>query len=286
MRGIGLAASGLLGTALGAGRALAAPPHDWQMGLQEAATPVKEAMDSFHDLLLVITALICLLVLALLAYVIRRFAASRNPTPSRTAHNTLVEVLWTAVPVLVLVVIAIPSFRLLYYADRTEDPELTLEVKGYQWNWGYAYPDQQIAEFTSNLVPEEELGEGQLRLLSVDRPVLLPVDTTVQVLVTAGDVLHSWAVPSFGLKTDAIPGRMHEAWVRATREGVYYGQCSELCGTGHGYMPIEVHVVSREAFDDWVVEQTAHLDLREPPKLLTRSWEDAVAERRLAEAAR
>jgi cytochrome c oxidase subunit 2 len=276
----------MLGAALGAGHAVAAPPRDWQMGLQEAVTPVKEAMDSFHDLLLVITALICLIVLALLAYVIRRFGEKRNPTPSRTSHNTLVEVLWTAVPVLVLVVIAIPSFRLLYFADRAEDPELTLEVKGYQWNWGYAYPDQQIPEYISNLVPDEDLTQDQLRLLSVDRPVVLPVDTTVQVLVTAGDVLHSWAVPSFGLKTDAIPGRMHESWVRATQEGVFYGQCSELCGTGHGYMPIEVHVVSRQAFDAWVVEQTAHLELDEAPRLLTGSWEDAMARRRLAEAAR
>jgi cytochrome c oxidase subunit 2 len=169
--------------------------------------------------------------------------------------------------------------------DRAEEPELTLQVNGYQWYWGYEYPDQQIPEYASYMVPDDELTEDQVRLLSVDNPVYLPVDTDIQVLVTAGDVLHSFAIPAFGMKTDAIPGRMNETWVRIEEEGTYYGQCSEICGTNHAFMPIEIRAVSREAFDDWVVEQTAGLDLEEPPVLLTRSWDDVMAERDMAQAA-
>lgn len=270
----------LSGAALAAGQ-----PSPWGLGLQEGFSPVKHQMQGFHNLLLVIIVGISLFVLALLIYVMVRFNAKRNPTPSRTTHNTLLEVAWTVVPVLILVVIAIPSFRLLYFMDRTAEPEMTLQVNGYQWYWGYEYPDQQIGEFASYMVPDDELQEGQVRLLSVDQPVILPVDTDIQVLVTAGDVLHSFAIPAFGIKTDAVPGRMNETWVRIEEEGTYYGQCSEICGTGHGFMPIEVRAVSREAFDDWVVEQTAGLDLEEPPVLLTRTWEDVMAERDVAQAA-
>jgi len=270
----------LSGAALAAGQ-----PSPWGLGLQEGFSPVKHQMQDFHNLLLVIIIGISLFVLALLIYVMVRFNAKRNPTPSRTTHNTVLEVAWTVVPVLILVVIAIPSFRLLYFMDRTAEPEMTLQVNGYQWYWGYEYPDQQIGEFASYMVPDDELQEGQVRLLSVDQPVILPVDTDIQVLVTAGDVLHSFAIPAFGMKTDAVPGRMNETWVRIEEEGTYYGQCSEICGTGHGFMPIEVRAVSREAFDDWVVERTAGLDLEEPPVLLTRTWEDVMAERDVAQAA-
>ncbi|MEQ8968510.1 MAG: cytochrome c oxidase subunit II [Azospirillaceae bacterium] len=277
-----LAVSALGGPALAAGQ-----PEPWGLGLQAGASPVKHQVQSFHNLLLVIIFAISVFVLALLLYVTWRFNAKRNPTPSRTTHNTLLEVVWTIVPVLILLVIAVPSFRLLYYMDRSENPEMTLQVTGYQWYWGYEYPDQQIGEYASYMVPDEEISGDQVRLLSVDEPVVLPVDTDIQVLVTAGDVLHSFAMPAFGMKTDAIPGRMNETWVRIEEEGTYYGQCSEICGTGHGFMPIEVRAVSREEFDDWVVERTAGLDLEDRPVLLTQTWEEAIAEREreLAQAA-
>ena len=269
--------------------ALAQQPHEWQMGLQAPVTPFARAGDDFHNLLLIIITVIAVFVLALLVIVMVRFNAKRNPVPSKTTHNTLLEVAWTVVPVLILVVIAIPSFRLLYLGDRVEDPEMTLQVRGYQWYWGYEYPDQQVDEYASYMIPDEEIdtGAGQLRLLSVDNPVVLPVDTDIQILVTAGDVLHSWAVPSFMIKTDAITARWNETWARIEQEGVYYGQCSELCGTGHAYMPIEVHAVSREEFDQWVVDQVADADIdpENPPNLLTTTWEEAIAQRSVRLAA-
>lgn len=258
-------------------------PHNWQLGFQPAATTSAREAYYFHDLLLVIITAITLFVLALLVYVMIRFNAKRNPTPSKTTHNTLIEVLWTVVPVLILVVIAIPSFRLLYYVERAEEPEMTLIVHGYQWYWGYEFPDQQIPEYSSYMIPDEDIdpSAGQIRNLSVDNPVVLPVDTDIQILVTAEDVLHSWAVPSFLIKTDAVSGRHNETWAHIEREGVYYGQCSEICGTGHAYMPIEIHAVSREAFDAWVLEQIgdAEIDPENPPQLLTMTWEEAMASR-------
>ncbi len=267
---------------LAAGTASAGQPLPWQMGQQTAASPVMAQMADFHTLLMVIISVICLVVLGLLGFVIWRFNAARNPTPSKTSHNTMIEVIWTVVPVLILVVIAVPSFRLLYFMDRTADPEMTLVATGYQWYWGYQYPDQQIDEYASFMIPDEEITEDQVRLLSVDNPVVLPVDTNVQILVTAGDVLHSLALPAFGIKKDAVPGRMNETWVRIEEEGTYYGQCSELCGTGHAFMPIEVRAVSREAFDDWVMDQVAGKELAEPPVLLTQTYEEALAKRQVA----
>lgn len=256
----------MLSTFGGIGQALAqdgAPtsigaPTPWQVGLQGSASPVKEQLESFHDLLFFIITGISVLVLALLVYVVLRFNHKRNPTPSSTSHNTLIEVAWTALPVLILLVIAIPSFRVLYFMDRTEEAEMTLKVTGHQWYWDYEYTDQDGITFSSYMIPDEEIGPGQHRLLEVDERVVLPVDTNVRILVTAGDVIHSWAVPSFGIKTDAIPGRVNETWVRVDREGVYYGQCSEICGTGHAFMPIAVEAVSKERFAQWVAEkQTA-----------------------------
>ena len=266
--------------ALGATRAFAEQPRDWQLGMQPAASPVADQLHDFHTLLMVIITAICIFVLGLLAFVMWRFSARRNPTPSKTSHNTLIEIVWTIVPVVILLVIAVPSFRLLYYMDRTPDPEMTLIVYGYQWYWGYEYPDQQVPEYSSYMIPDDEIGPGQVRLLSVDNPVVLPVDTDVQILVTAGDVLHSWAVPAFGVKMDAVPGRMNETWVRIDEEGTYYGQCSEICGTGHAFMPIEIQAVSREAFDDWVMDQVAGRELETPPVLLTRTYEEALEARR------
>ncbi|MCA8933905.1 MAG: cytochrome c oxidase subunit II [Rhodospirillaceae bacterium] len=268
---------GCLGALVAAGAAHGQGVHEWQMGLQEPASPYAQQAHDFHALLLVIITVIVIFVLGLLIYVMWRFNAKRNPTPSKTTHNTMIEVVWTVVPIIILIVIAVPSFNLLYALDHEEDPELTLVVRGYQWYWSYEYPDQQIEEFQANLVPDEEIGEGQLRLLSTydltgrtDGVVVLPVDTDIQIVVTAMDVLHSWAVPAFGIKTDAVPGRTNETWVRIEEEGTYYGQCSEICGAGHAFMPIEIHAVSREAFDDWVEQQTAGLELETPPVLLTR----------------
>ncbi|MCE9648183.1 MAG: cytochrome c oxidase subunit II [Parvibaculum sp.] len=180
-----------------------------------------------------------------------RFNRKAHPTPSKTSHNTLIEVLWTVLPVLILVVIAIPSFRLLYKELVIPPAELTIKATGNQWYWGYEYPDNGDISFDANMVPEDELA-GRPRLLAADEPVVVPVDTTVRVIVTGADVIHSWAVPAFGVKVDAVPGRLNETWFKATKVGTYYGQCSELCGQGHAFMPIEVHVVSKEEFAAWV----------------------------------
>ena len=234
------------------------------IGLQAGVTPIKEQIHDFHNLLLVIITLICLFVLALLIYVMRRFRASANPTPSKTSHNTMVEVIWTAVPVMILVIIAIPSMKLLYAQDVIPEADMTIKAIGKQWYWTYEYPDHGNFVFDAFMLRDEEAAEQDLpRLLATDRSVVIPVDTTVRILVTAGDVLHSFAVPSFGVKIDAVPGRLNETWVHVTEEGTYYGQCSELCGTGHSYMPIMVEVVSQEAFEAWITEQQAAL-LPEP----------------------
>jgi cytochrome c oxidase subunit 2 len=254
-----VAAAVVLG--VGGAGAYAAQPRPWQIGLQDAASPVMAEMAAFHNMLLVIITVITLFVLGLMVYVMVRFRASRNPTPSRTAHNTVLEVLWTVIPILILLFIAIPSFRLLYYQNVTPDSEMTLKVIGHQWYWTYEYPDHGGLTFDSFLAcrtAEEceamgaETGVTPVRLLDTDNRVVLPVDTTVRVLMTADDVIHSWAVPALGIKTDTVPGRLNEAWLRIEGEGLYYGQCSELCGLDHGYMPIAIEAVSREAFEDWV----------------------------------
>lgn len=239
---------------------LVGQPVPGGIGLQAGVTPIKDQIHDFHNLLLVIITLICLFVLALLVYVMRRFRASANPTPSKTSHNTMVEVIWTAVPVMILVIIAIPSMKLLYAQDVIPEADMTIKAIGKQWYWTYEYPDHGNFVFDAFMLRDEEAAEQDLpRLLATDRSVVIPVDTTVRILVTAGDVLHSFAVPSFGVKIDAVPGRLNETWVHVTEEGTYYGQCSELCGTGHSYMPIMVEVVSQEAFDAWIAEQQAAL---------------------------
>ena len=227
-------------------------PEPWQLGFQDPATPVMERLDSLHDLLLVIITLIVVFVVLLLGYVMVRFNAKRNPVPSKTSHNTLIEVTWTVVPILILVVIAVPSFKLLYFVDRITDAEMTIKAIGHQWYWSYEYSDYDDLTFDAVILEDHELGPGQPRLLETDVRVVLPTHTNIRVLITADDVLHSWAVPAFGVKTDAVPGRLNETWVRIQHEGVYYGQCSELCGVGHGYMPIAVEAVSREAFAAWI----------------------------------
>jgi cytochrome c oxidase subunit 2 len=231
-------------------------PEAGAIKLTEAASPMKEKMIAFHDHLLmpVITA-ITIFVFVLLLIVIVRFNSRANPTPSKTTHNTLLEVVWTLIPVLILIVVVIPSMKMLYYVDRTTEAEMTLKTIGSQWYWSYEYPDNGGITFTSNLVQDKDLKPGQPRLLATDNVVVLPVDTNIKILTAATDVIHSWAVPALGIKLDAVPGRLNETWVRIDKEGEFYGQCSQLCGQGHGYMPIEVHAVSKQAFAEWVKKQ-------------------------------
>lgn len=240
--------------ALLASPAGAAQPEPWGLGLQAPATEIMTRIDSFHDLLLWIIVVVTLFVTALLLIVMVKFNAKKNPNPSKTTHNTFIEMAWTVVPVIILIVIAIPSFRLLYYQDVIPKADLTVKAIGHQWYWSYQYPDNGKFEFDSLMVPDDELKKGQVRLLSVDNPVVVPVNATVRVITTSEDVIHSWAIPAFGVKKDSVTGRLNEMWFKAKREGVYYGQCSELCGTNHGFMPIEVRVVSQAAFDAWVLK--------------------------------
>jgi cytochrome c oxidase subunit II len=246
-----LAVLGILSIAL-SGIAVGAEPHPWQLGFQEPASPVKASIESFHDLLLVLITLITIFVLGLLVYTMVRFRASRNASPTRTAHNTLLEVAWTAIPVLILVVIAIPSFKLLYFGDRTQNAEMTVKVVGHQWYWSYEYPDHGDFRFDSYMVAESDIKPGQKRLLEVDNRVVVPAGTNVRILVAGTDVIHSWFVPSLGVQIYAMPGRLNETWVNVTKPGVYYGQCNQICGINHAYMPIAIEAVSKEDFARWV----------------------------------
>jgi len=226
-------------------------PSPWQIGLQESASPVMDDIVWFHNFLLWLIAAIVLFVLVLLAIIVIRFNARSNPTPSRTTHNTFIEIIWTVVPVLILVTVAVPSFRLLFYQLKVPPADLTVKVTGKQWFWSYSYPDQKF-EFDSLIVQDKDLKPGQLRLLSVDNEMVVPVNKVVRVLVTGADVIHSFSVPSFGIKIDAIPGRLNETWFKAEREGMYYGQCSQLCGRDHAFMPIAVPVVSEKDYTAWL----------------------------------
>jgi cytochrome c oxidase subunit 2 len=226
-------------------------PSPWQIGLQESASPVMDDIVWFHNFLLWLIAAIVLFVLVLLAIIVIRFNARSNPTPSRTTHNTFIEIIWTVVPVLILVTVAVPSFRLLFYQLKVPPADLTVKVTGKQWFWSYSYPDQKF-EFDSLIVQDKDLKPGQLRLLSVDNEMVVPVNKVVRVLVTGADVIHSFSVPSYGIKIDAIPGRLNETWFKAEREGMYYGQCSQLCGRDHAFMPIAVHVVSEKDYTAWL----------------------------------
>jgi len=225
----------------------------WQIGFQPPATPIMAQIESFHTYVNIIIVLIALFVLGLLIYVMARFNERRHPQPSRTTHNTALEIAWTVIPVLILVAIAIPSFRLLYAQYDFPKPDLTITATGSQWYWTYEYPDHGIT-FDSIMVPEADLKEGQPRLLTVDREVVVPVNKNVIVGLKSNDVIHDWAVPAFGVKLDAVPGRLQSTWFRAEREGVFYGQCSELCGRNHAFMPIAVRVVSEAEFADWLAK--------------------------------
>jgi cytochrome c oxidase subunit 2 len=236
----------------------------WQLGLQKPVTPVMEHLYNLHTDLTYLIVVITIFVMILLGYVCVRFSARNNPVPSKLTHNTLVEIIWTGLPILILVFIAIPSLRIHYYMAQVHDAQMTLKVTGYQWYWGYQYPDQDNVGIESRIYPNEQVMpqrtveqdeadlKGEPRLLTVDNPVVVPVDTTIRVLITAQDVIHSWSVPAFGVKLDAIPGRVNETWFKATQLGTFRGQCSQLCGVWHGFMPIVVKVVSKEDFAAWI----------------------------------
>jgi cytochrome c oxidase subunit 2 len=227
-------------------------PEPWEIGLQQPATPVMDDIVWFHDFLLWIIGAIALFVLGLLVIVMVRFNARSNPVPSRTTHNTLIEVIWTVAPVLILVTIAVPSFRLLFFELTIPKPDVVVKAVGHQWYWTYEYPGQKI-QFTSLVAQDKDLKPGQPRLLAVDNDLVVPVNKVVEVETTGADVIHSFAVPSFGIKIDAIPGRLNKTWFKAERVGTYYGQCSELCGRDHDRMPIAVHVVTDKEYQAWLV---------------------------------
>ena len=229
-------------------------PSPWQLGLQESASPVMTDIIWFHDFLLYIITGITGFVLALLIVVVVRFNARANPIPWRTTHNTLIEIAWTLIPIMILMFIAVPSFKLLFLQLNVPAADLTVKATGKQWYWSYTYPDNGEFEFDSLMLKEGERKEGQPRLLAVDNEMVVPVNKTVRVITTGADVIHSFAVPSFGIKIDAVPGRINETWFTATREGIYYGQCSELCGKDHAFMPIAVRVVKDGEFTAWVGE--------------------------------
>ena len=235
-------------------QALAYDLQDWKIGFQAPASPVMEKLVEFHSLVLYIVTAVVILVFGLLLYVCIRFNHKSNPTPSTTSHNTIIEIIWTVIPIIILIVIAIPSIRILYFMEKDYTPDMTIKVVGHQWYWSYQYPDHNNISFDSYIVPEQELKPDQLRLLSVDNNLVVPTDTNIKILITSGDVLHSWAVPSLGVKMDAIPGRTNEIWFRVTKSGMYYGQCSEICGVGHGFMPIALEAVPKEEFAEWLIK--------------------------------
>ncbi len=238
----------------GAAWAAAGQPEPWQLGFQDAVTPIMHQLTGFHTFLLYIITAITLFVLGLLVYVMVRFNERANPTPSKVTHNTTLEVLWTVIPILILIMIAIPSFRLLFAQYDFPKADVTIKAIGNQWYWTYEYPDHDDMTFDSVMLEDDELKPGQPRLLSVDNQVVVPVNKNVHVLVTATDVLHNWAMPSFGVKIDTVPGRVLKTWFRAEKTGTFYGQCSELCGVRHAFMPIAVRVVTQTEYEAWLVK--------------------------------
>jgi cytochrome c oxidase subunit II len=250
--------AGLSATVFGTSAALAARAgmaEPWQIGMQEMVTELGRSVSLFHDWLVLLITAISLFVLALLVVIVFRFNERANPTPSRTTHNTMLEVAWTIVPVLILIAIAIPSFRVLREQLIIPPHDIVVKATGHSWYWSYEYPqDQGGFGFDSNMIPESDLKPGQPRLLAADNEMIVPVNKVVRVQITAADVMHNFAVPSFGIRLDAIPGRLNETWFKADREGIYYGQCSELCGNGHPYMPINVRVVSEADYATWLTQ--------------------------------
>ncbi|MCD8497622.1 MAG: cytochrome c oxidase subunit II [Alphaproteobacteria bacterium] len=251
-----------LALSLASAQVFAAYPIDGYLNMQDAASTSAERIHHFHDFMIWIISAISVFVLILLLWVMIRYNKRANPTPSSTSHNVLIEIIWTVVPVVILIVISIQSLPLLYYTDRAESPDMTLKITGYQWYWGYEYPDNGDISFLSNMVADADIdaSAGQIRNLSTDNPVVLPVGKNISLQTTAADVLHAWTIPAFGVKKDSVPGRLNETWVHITKPGVYYGQCSELCGKNHAFMPIEVHAVSPEQFEEWAALAATDLD--------------------------
>ena len=249
---------------------------DWQLSFQNPATDLMQKVVTLHDGILIVMTVVTLFVLFLLFYVSFRFSAKRNPIPSTTTHNTIIEVLWTAIPVVILVVIAIPSFKLLYEQEKSDSYDMTVKVIGHQWYWEYEYPDHGDFYFESYMVEDEDLQQGDLRLLTVDNPLVIPANKNVQILISAGDVLHSWAVPSMGIKTDAVPGRLNETWVNVREPGTYRGQCSEICGRGHGFMPVVVKVLPENEFMAWVNEAKNNYAINENINLNKSSEDEEI----------
>ena len=254
---------------------------DWQLSFQNPATDLMGSVVGLHNIILIVMTLVTLFVLFLLFYVSFRFSAKRNPIPSTTTHNTVVEVLWTAIPIVILVVLAIPSFKLLYQQEKSENYDMTVKVIGHQWYWEYEYPDHGDFYFESYMIQDEDLQEGDLRLLTVDNPLVIPANKNIQILITAGDVLHSWAVPSMGLKTDAVPGRLNETWVNVKEPGIYRGQCSEICGTGHGFMPVVVKVLPESEFIAWANEAKNNYAINEDIKTNETNEEIIISQNNL-----
>jgi cytochrome c oxidase subunit 2 len=258
----GLVILGVLSAIVGLGVASSAQaqpivgvPHDWQVNFPPAYTPLMEKVESLNSLLLVIISLICVFVAVLLIYAVWRFHASRNPVATTTTHNTFIEIAWTVLPILILVFIAIPSFRLLYYGDKATDAAFTIKVTGHQWYWSYDYPDQGNFSVDSRILSEADRVKQKPevpRMLAVDEEMVIPKDTTIRIIGTAADSMHGWTVWGFGIKKTVIPGRLNEGWINVHDEGFYFGQCSQICGNNHSYMPIAVRVVSKPEFDKWV----------------------------------
>ena len=241
--------------------------EDWQLSFQEPATDLMSDIISFHSYILmpIITG-ISILVLFLLLYIAFRFNSSRNQVASTTTHNTVVEILWTVIPVVLLIIIAIPSFRLLYVSETIPKADLTIKAIGNQWYWSYEYPDYGDIVFDANMLNDDELSDPKLRLLETDTQIVVPVNKVVKLQITSNDVLHAWTIPAFGVKMDAVPGKLNETWFKANQEGLFYGQCSELCGPKHAFMPINVKVVSEKEFEDWIAfakeeYASSHIDL-------------------------
>ena len=228
-------------------------PVDWQYGFQEPATDLMADVINFHTyILLPIITAISVFVLGLLLYIYYRFNSVRNPVASTTTHNTLIEILWTVIPVVLLIIIAIPSFRILYVSETIPDSDITIKATGHQWYWTYEYPDYGDFAIDANMLDDSELSDPKLRLLETDTQIVVPVNKVVKLLITSDDVLHSWTIPAFAVKMDAVPGRINDTWFKVNNEGIYYGQCSELCEPRHAFMPINVKVVSQEEFDEWI----------------------------------
>ena len=254
----GLAIAGLMAATAARAQDVIGVPQPDQIGMQPAATSIAEDVHHFHNwVLMPIITVITIFVMLLLLWVMFRYNAKRNPVPSKTTHNTMIEVLWTVIPILVLIAISIPSFKLLYKQLDLPKTDLTIRAIGHQWYWSYEYPDNGNFTFDANMIQTADLQPGQLRLLETDNEVVLPVGKNIRIQITAADVIHAWTVPSFGIKHDAVPGRVNESWFNIDRPGIYYGQCSELCGTAHAFMPIKVRAVTQAEYDAWVAEAQA-----------------------------